>query len=84
MLDTERTRQFTERAIDMKIKAQMDPGMKYDMNQINPGDAEDLDPWEMRKRLGCDGDTDKAISTILPAGASWERATTTTSRPTTP
>ena len=67
VLDTERTRQFTERAIDMKIKAQMDPGMKYDMNQINPGDAEDLDPWEMRKRLGCDGDTDKAISTILPA-----------------
>lgn len=66
VLDLERTRQFTERAVDMKIKAQMDPAMKYDQNQINPATAEELDPWEMRKRLGVDGDVDKALSTILP------------------
>lgn len=68
VFDLERCRQFTERAIDMKIKAQMDPGMKYDNTIINPGTAEDLDPWQMRVRLGVDGDVDKAISTIIPEG----------------
>lgn len=67
VFDLERVRQFTERAIDMKMKAQMDPGMKYDNTAINPGTAEELDPWEMRKRLGVDGDVDKVISTLLPA-----------------
>jgi hypothetical protein len=66
VLDLERCRQFTERAVDMKIKAQMDPGMKYDNTVINAGTAEELDPWEMRKRLGVDGDVEKAISTLLP------------------
>ena len=66
VLDIERARQFTERAVDMKIRAQMDPGMKYDQTIINPGTAEELDPWEMRKRLGVDGDIEKAISTLLP------------------
>jgi hypothetical protein len=66
VFDTERARQFTERSIDMKIKAQMDPAMKYDSSIINPGTAEEIDPWEMRKRLGVDGDVDKAISTLLP------------------
>lgn len=67
VFDLERVRQFTERAIDMKMKAQMDPGMKYDNTVINPGTAEELDPWEMRKRLGVDGDVDKVIQTLLPA-----------------
>jgi hypothetical protein len=67
VFDLERARQFTERAIDMKIRAQMDPAMKYDQTVINPGTAEELDPWEMRKRLGVDGDVDKVLSTILPA-----------------
>lgn len=66
VFDLERVRQFTERAIDMKIKAQMDPAMKYDSNVINAGTAEELDPWEMRKRLGVDGEIDKAIATLLP------------------
>lgn len=67
VFDLERARQFTERAIDMKIKAQMDPGLKYDNTAINAGTAEQLDPWEMRKRLGVDGEVDKVLSTILPA-----------------
>jgi hypothetical protein len=66
VFDTERARQFAERAIDMKIRAQMDPGMKYDNTVINAGTAEELDPWEVRKRLGVDGDVEKAISTIIP------------------
>jgi hypothetical protein len=66
VFDLERARQFTERAVDMKIKAQMDPAMKYDQTVINPGTAEELDPWEMRKRLGVDGDVDKVLATILP------------------
>jgi hypothetical protein len=66
VFDTERARQFTERAIDMKIRAQMDPSMVYDQNTINAGTAEELDPWEMRKRLGVDGEVDKAIRTLLP------------------
>jgi hypothetical protein len=64
--DIERCRQFVERAIDMKIRAQMDPGMKYDSTLINAGTAEELDPWEMRKRLGVDGEVDKVIDTLLP------------------
>lgn len=67
VFDIERCRQFVERAIDMKIRAQMDPGMKYDNTQINSGTAEDLDPWKVRARLGVDGDVEKAIGTILPA-----------------
>ena len=66
VLDLERTRQFTERAIDMKIKAQMDPAMLYDQDKIPPATAENLDPWEMRKRLGVDGDVDKALQTVIP------------------
>lgn len=66
VFDLERARQFTERAIDMKIKAQMDPGMMYDQTVINAGTAEELDPWEMRKRLGVDGEVDKALRTIIP------------------
>lgn len=64
--DMECARQFTERAVDMKVRAQMDPGMMYDQNVINPGDAEEIDPWEVRKRLGVDGDADKAFRPILP------------------
>ena len=67
VFDLERTRQFTERAVDMKIKAQMDPGMMYDSSQINSATAEALDPWKMRARLGVDGEVDKAIKTIIPA-----------------
>ena len=67
VLDLERTRQFTERAIDMKVKAQMDPALIYDQQQINPGTAEEFDPWEMRKRLGVDGDVEKALRTAIPA-----------------
>jgi hypothetical protein len=52
VFDLERARQFTERAIDMKMKAQMDPAMKYDNTLIPAGTADQLDPWEMRKRLG--------------------------------
>lgn len=66
VFDLERARQFTERAVDMKIKAQMDPGMMYDATLINAGTAEELDPWEMRKRLGVDGEVNKAIQTIIP------------------
>jgi hypothetical protein len=67
VFDLERSRQFTERATDMKIKAQMDPGLMYDQNSgINAGTAEELDPWEMRKRLGVDGEVDKVLTTILP------------------
>jgi hypothetical protein len=66
VLDTERTRQFTERAVDMKIKAQMDPALIYDQTAINPATAEEFDPWEMRKRLGVDGDVDKALRTAVP------------------
>jgi hypothetical protein len=66
VFDLERVRQFTERAIDMKIKAQMDPGMMYDQNAINAGTAEELDPWELRKRLGVDGEVDKVLKTIIP------------------
>jgi hypothetical protein len=68
VLDTERSRQFTERAVDMKIKAQMDPAMIYDSSKIPPATAEQFDPWEMRKRLGVDGEVDeKAIRTAIPA-----------------
>ena len=66
VFDIERARQFTERATDMKIRAQMDPAMMYDSTLINAGTAETLDPWEMRKRLGVDGEVDKAIKTIIP------------------
>lgn len=66
VFDTERARQFTERAIDMKMKAQMDPSMKYDNTQINAGTAEEIDPWGVRGRLGVDGDVEKAIATLLP------------------
>jgi hypothetical protein len=66
VFDLERARQFTERAIDMKIKAQMDPGMAYDQTKINAATAEELDPWEMRKRLGVDGEVDeKTFRTIV-------------------
>ena len=68
VLDLERTRQFTERAVDMKVKAQMDPGMIYDQTKINPATAEELDAWEMRKRLGVDGEADeKTLRPMLPA-----------------
>lgn len=67
VLDLEKTRQFTERAADMKIKAQMDPAMIYDQQVINPGTAEDFDPWELRKRLGVDGDVEKVLRTAVPA-----------------
>ena len=68
VLDTERARQFTERAVDMKIKAQMDPAMIYDNSKIPPATAEAFDPWELRKRLGVDGEVDeKAIRTAIPA-----------------
>ena len=66
VLDLERTRQFTERAVDMKIKAQMDPAMIYDQQVINPATAEEFDPWEMRKRLGVDGDVEKVLRTAIP------------------
>ena len=67
VLDIERARQFTERAVDMKVKAQMDPAMIYDSSKINPATAEQFDPWEMRKRLGVDGEVDeKAIRTAIP------------------
>ena len=67
VLDTERARQFTERAVDMKIKAQMDPALIYDSSKIPPGTAEQFDPWELRKRLGVDGEVDeKAIRTAIP------------------
>jgi hypothetical protein len=66
VFDLERVRQFTERAIDMKIKAQMDPGFIYDQQVINAGTAEELDPWQMRARLGVDGEVDKAIKTLIP------------------
>jgi hypothetical protein len=68
VFDLERTRQFTERAVDMKIKAQMDPAMMYDNTLIPVGTAEELDPWQMRKRLGVDGEVGKAIQTIIPEG----------------
>src|SRR5208337_1477954 len=68
VFDLERTRQFTERAVDMKIKAQMDPAMMYDSTLIPAGTAETLDPWEMRKRLGVEGEVNKAIQTIIPEG----------------
>ena len=68
VLDLERAYQFTERAIDMKIKAQMDPAMIYDSSKINPATAEQFDPWELRKRLGVDGEVDeKAIRTAIPS-----------------
>jgi hypothetical protein len=68
VFDLERARQFTERAVDMKMRAQMDPGLMYDQNSgINAATAEELDPWEMRKRLGIDGEVDKVLRTILPA-----------------
>jgi hypothetical protein len=67
VMDAVRALQFTERAIDMKVKAQMDPGMIYDSSKINPADAEAYDPWELRKRLGVDGEVDeKAIRTAIP------------------
>lgn len=67
VLDLERTYQFTERAVDMKIKAQMDPAMIYDNSKIPPATAEQFDPWELRKRLGVDGEVDeKAIRTAIP------------------
>lgn len=65
--DLERSRQFVERAIDMKIRHQCDPGMKYDNTRINAGTAETVDPWQLRARLGIDGDVDKVIDTIIPA-----------------
>lgn len=67
VFDLERVRQFTERAIDMKIKAQMDPAMIYNQDVINAGTAEELDPWQMRARLGVEGEVDKAIQTLIPA-----------------
>lgn len=67
VIDAVRALQFTERACDMKVKAQMDPGLAYDSNKINPATAEQLDPWELRKRLGVDGEIDeKALRTIIP------------------
>jgi hypothetical protein len=45
----------------------MDPAMIYDQTSINPGTAEEFDPWEMRKRLGVDGDVDKVLKTAIPA-----------------
>lgn len=68
VFDLEKTRQFTERAIDMKIKAQMDPALIYDQSKISPGTAEEFDPWELRKRLGVEGDADeKVLRTAVPA-----------------
>jgi hypothetical protein len=68
VLDAVRAMQFTERACDMKIKAQMDPAMIYDSSKIPPGTAESFDPWELRKRLGVDGEVDeKALRTAIPA-----------------
>lgn len=67
VFDLERARQFTERAMDMKMKAQMDPGLIGDSTKINAGTAEELDPWELRKRLMVDGEVDdKTLRTILP------------------
>jgi hypothetical protein len=69
VFDLERARQFTERAIDMKIKAQMDPGMMYDLDGINDGTANEMDPWELRKRLGVNAggeDLRKLLTTIVP------------------
>ena len=68
VLDTERARQFLERAMDMKIRAQMDPAMIYDSSKISPATAEAFDPLELRKRLGVDGEVDeKAIRLAMPA-----------------
>ena len=65
--DAVRSLQFTERTIDMKVKAQMDPAMIYDSSKINPSTAEQFDPWELRKRLGVDGEVDeKALRTAIP------------------
>ena len=37
-------------------------------SKIDPGTAEQFDPWELRKRLGVDGEVDeKAIRTAIPA-----------------
>ena len=58
VLDAVRSLQFTERAIDMKVKAQMDPAILYDTTKIPPATAEQFDPWELRKRLGVDGEVD--------------------------
>jgi hypothetical protein len=67
VLDAVRALQRTERACDMKVSAQMDPGMAYDTSKINPATAEALDPWELRKRLGVDGEVDdKTFRTIIP------------------
>ena len=66
VFDTERARQFIERQIDMKVRHQSDPGYKYDQTSINAGTAEELDPWELRKRLGVDGEVEKVLQTIIP------------------
>jgi hypothetical protein len=68
VLDAVRAMQRTERAVDMKVKSQMDPALLYDTTKINPGTAEAFDPWEMRKRLGIDGEVDdKTLRTAVPA-----------------
>ena len=65
--DMERARQFMEQTIDMVAKARMDPGLAYDMNAgLNAGNMDDLDPWEVRKRLGVDGDPSKVMTTLVP------------------
>jgi hypothetical protein len=66
VFDLEGTRQFTERSVDMRVKAAMDPSFIYDQTTINPGTAEEFDPWEMRKRLGVDGDVEKVLRTAIP------------------
>jgi hypothetical protein len=68
VLDIEQTRQFTERAVDMKVKAQMDPALIYDQSKVPSATAEEFDPWEMRARLGVEGETDeKVLRTAIPA-----------------
>ena len=63
----ERARQTLERGMDQVAKHRSDPGLLFDRNAgLNDTAAENLDPFEERKRIGVDGATDKVFSTTLP------------------
>lgn len=56
-----------DRGTMSKIQAQMDPSMAYDINAVDPREAEEFDPFEPRVRMGFDGsETDKPFHMILP------------------
>ena len=57
-----------DRGIQKKIRGELDMPLAYDINSVNPREADDVDPFEPRGRYGYDGDRTEGtpFKTIVP------------------